>query len=224
MPSQQEQIKATFARWDTDNSGHISKAELFAVFKTLDPTFMDIELEAMMEEADLNQDGKIDINEFVEWCTAENSEMVVPMGELWEERLKIVKHEALRKFKGWTAKLEKHFTATSGRLGSDAFKKTCVDLFMKSQDDNNDGLIDYVEVKDMIEPTLEMLYANDVVLKKKKLQEADIKAAFDAHDTQDAGKGKMGAKEFVSLMQYLQVIACAAMMNDTVAMWEDQDA
>jgi len=213
------ELKATFARWDTDGSGSITGDELFAIFKALDPTFMQAELDEMMAEADVNKDGKIDINEFIDWCTNTGAEDMF-VGELWVEKWKRCKAEALEMHPGWQAKMEKHWDQIKARLESEAFDKNCVALFMQSEDDNNDGLIDYQEVKDLIEPTLEMLHSQDSSLKRKKVTEEQIKAAFDAHDTAAEGKGKMGKGEFGNLIKYLQVLGATSMINETVSMWE----
>lgn len=222
--SKTESLKATFKRWDTDGSGTISKDELYAIFKALDDKIDKSELDEMMNDADVNKDGKIDINEFINWCMGESMEMSVPTAEIWEEKLQMVKDEALQEFPGWLAKVEKHFTQLKERLSSEAFEKNVISMFMQGQDKDGDGLISYEEVKDLIEPTFEMLYRTNPRLKKNKVDEATLKAAFDAHDTAEAGKGKMGKSEFGNLFKYLQVLNNAAMMSDTVQNWADADA
>lgn len=222
--SKVDELKATFKRWDTDGSGAITKDELFAIFRALDPTFMEVELEEMMAEADVNKDGQIDINEFIDWCTSDESELSIPQGEIWEEKMKLVKEEAMAQYSGWSKKVEKHFEQLKTRLSSEAFTKQTVSMFLAGEDDNNDGLISYAEVKDLIEPTFEAIYAQNSGLRKRKLDETTIKAAFDAHDTADAGKGKMGKTEFSNLIKYLQVLNASVMMSETVAMWEEEDA
>lgn len=220
-----EELKATFKRWDTDGSGSITKDELFAIFKSLDPTFSATELDDMMAEADVNKDGKIDVNEFIDWCTGgAGGEMSIPMGELWVEKLELCRQDALCTYSGWSFKVKKHFDQMKERLSSEAFTTNAVSMFMGGQDQNNDGLITFEEAYDLIEPTLEAWYAHDPKFKKKeKLDKSLVRTAFDAHDTAAEGKGKMGKEEFGNLVKYLQVISAAAMMQDTVSMWEDQD-
>lgn len=220
-----EELKATFKRWDTDGSGAITKDELFAIFKALDPSFMDIELDEMMAEADVNKDGKIDVNEFIDWCTggAGGEGVEIPMGVLWEEKLEQCRRDALRQFSGWSFKVKKHFDNLKERLSADAFQNV-VNMYMAGEDDNKDGLISFEEIADVIEPIFEALHQNDRKFKQtKKVDEKQIRAAFDAHDTEEAGKGKLGKDEFSNLIKYLQVISAAAMMQDTVSMWEEQD-
>eukprot|EP00746_Dinoflagellata_sp_MGD_P078438 gnl/MRDRNA2_/MRDRNA2_313692_c0_seq1.p1 gnl/MRDRNA2_/MRDRNA2_313692_c0~~gnl/MRDRNA2_/MRDRNA2_313692_c0_seq1.p1 ORF type:complete len:281 (-),score=56.92 gnl/MRDRNA2_/MRDRNA2_313692_c0_seq1:327-1142(-) len=68
MPFPVDELKAVFKRWDTDGNNLITKDELLVIFKTLDPTFMGTELEEMLNEAQLCKDGKIEVNEFIDWC------------------------------------------------------------------------------------------------------------------------------------------------------------
>lgn len=223
MPYKVDDLKATFKKWDADGSGTISKDELFAVFKALDPSFMTIELDEIMSEADVNRDGQIDVDEFITWLSGGKGQggenmgptMSIFQGEIWEQKLMQSKSEAIKEYPKRRKKIEEHFDQMKERLSSDDFISNVVSMFLEMTDANEDGIISYDEAKDHIEPTLERLHTDDSRYKSRKLEEAEIKAAFDAHDTMAEGKGKLGKEEFANLVRYLQVI-------DTSNEWLEQ--
>jgi len=62
-----ETILRSFQAWDSDGSGHISKAELSETLKQLGSVFSDEEFDKVFAIADKNADGKMDYEEFVAW-------------------------------------------------------------------------------------------------------------------------------------------------------------
>ncbi|KAI9489368.1 calmodulin [Zychaea mexicana] len=61
----QKELMETFKVFDKDNDGTISASELREVMNSLGENTSEDELERMLEEADLNQDGVINYEEFV---------------------------------------------------------------------------------------------------------------------------------------------------------------
>ena len=61
-----EEIRKAFALFDDDATGKISLRNLKRVAKELGETLDDDELQAMIDEFDLDQDGEINENEFVQ--------------------------------------------------------------------------------------------------------------------------------------------------------------
>ncbi|SPO24964.1 probable CDC31 - spindle pole body component, centrin [Ustilago trichophora] len=61
-----EEIRKAFALFDDDATGKISLRNLKRVAKELGETLDDDELQAMIEEFDLDQDGEINENEFIQ--------------------------------------------------------------------------------------------------------------------------------------------------------------
>lgn len=58
-------VRESFQTWDSDNSGGISCEEMAAVMKTLNPDFTDKKVQLLFQAADVNNDGMIDIQEFI---------------------------------------------------------------------------------------------------------------------------------------------------------------
>ena len=62
-------LREAFRIFDKDKSGYIDGKEIILVTGTLGQALSDEELEAFMAEADLDGDGKLDYNEFVQMMT-----------------------------------------------------------------------------------------------------------------------------------------------------------
>eukprot|EP00927_Polykrikos_kofoidii_P048454 TRINITY_DN42727_c0_g1_i1.p1 TRINITY_DN42727_c0_g1~~TRINITY_DN42727_c0_g1_i1.p1 ORF type:complete len:449 (+),score=93.16 TRINITY_DN42727_c0_g1_i1:96-1442(+) len=66
------QLMFTFKRWDTDGDGTISAEELTSVVRTLNPRIGQRAIDMMLEDADTNKDGLIDMWEFIIWLCGGN--------------------------------------------------------------------------------------------------------------------------------------------------------
>ncbi|KAK9315713.1 hypothetical protein V1522DRAFT_409271 [Lipomyces starkeyi] len=62
----EEEIKEAFRVFDRDNNGYISATELRHVMTSIGERLTDEEVDLMIKEADTNNDGRIDYNEFVQ--------------------------------------------------------------------------------------------------------------------------------------------------------------
>merc|ERR1711974_257641 len=62
-----------FTLWDKDGNGSISHDELARVLSTLNPRMGTTTVEALSKEIDVNEDGRIDITEFMGWLSGEYS-------------------------------------------------------------------------------------------------------------------------------------------------------
>lgn len=63
-----EEIKRAFTLFDDDNTGKITLKNLRRVAKELGESLSDDELNAMIEEFDLDEDGEISLEEFINIC------------------------------------------------------------------------------------------------------------------------------------------------------------
>ncbi|CAJ1409116.1 unnamed protein product [Effrenium voratum] len=71
----EDQILEAFKSWDKDKNGFISKDELALVLSSLGCPTKPADLEAMLKEADLDCDGKVNYEEMVHWlCRAPHLE------------------------------------------------------------------------------------------------------------------------------------------------------
>lgn len=66
----EDEIREAFLLFDNDGNGYISSAELRHVMTSLGETLTDEEVEELMNEADANNDGQIDYDEFVKLMMA----------------------------------------------------------------------------------------------------------------------------------------------------------
>ena len=60
-----EELKAAFTQMDANGDGFVSKDELKAMLSSLGEPVEDSVVNEMMAVADVNGDGKVDFNEFV---------------------------------------------------------------------------------------------------------------------------------------------------------------
>jgi calmodulin len=64
--SQMKEFRDIFKLFDKDNNGSITKDELLAVMRSLGQFALQDELQDMLDEMDLNKDGTVSFDEFVE--------------------------------------------------------------------------------------------------------------------------------------------------------------
>jgi calmodulin len=72
LKEDRKQVLDMFAQWDSHQSGKISEAELARVIQTLNPDITAEACKTMFEEADVNNDGSIDYEEFCLWLFAQD--------------------------------------------------------------------------------------------------------------------------------------------------------
>lgn len=65
-----EEAKALFAKFDENGDGCMSKDELTSLMTAISPGMNGSEIESLLEEADTNENGKIEFAEFVDWLCA----------------------------------------------------------------------------------------------------------------------------------------------------------
>lgn len=75
VKDKEDKIVEAFKAWDSDKNGVITKDELEAVLTSLACSTKPADLDAMLKEADLDADGKINYEEMVQWlCRAPHME------------------------------------------------------------------------------------------------------------------------------------------------------
>ncbi|CAL1155761.1 unnamed protein product [Cladocopium goreaui] len=73
-----ESVLAAFKRFDQDGNGSISREELAAVLKELNPDFEDATLHQLFSSADASGDGQLQLEEFIAWIFAEDQQLSFP--------------------------------------------------------------------------------------------------------------------------------------------------
>lgn len=63
-------VKETFDKWDADASGGLTVEEMGGVMKQLNPNFTDAKVALLFKAADINKDGLIDFEEFLQFVFA----------------------------------------------------------------------------------------------------------------------------------------------------------
>jgi len=59
------ELKQVFAIFDKNGDGYISKPEMKAAMKKMNENFTDSEIETIISDADLDEDGEVNFHEFV---------------------------------------------------------------------------------------------------------------------------------------------------------------
>jgi len=68
---ERERMLKVFRKYDLDGDGKISRAELGSLLKILDPvTFNEAAIDILLNEADWDRDGKLNVEEFVSWLSS----------------------------------------------------------------------------------------------------------------------------------------------------------
>jgi Ca2+-binding EF-hand superfamily protein len=62
---QNKKLKEVFNTLDDNQSGYLTKSEVKFVISKLDPSYAECKIDSMISNLDLNNDGKIDFNEFM---------------------------------------------------------------------------------------------------------------------------------------------------------------
>eukprot|EP00438_Fugacium_kawagutii_P035928 Skav228001 [mRNA] locus=scaffold390:402274:414268:- [translate_table: standard] len=143
MAGDSEQVKVIFQNWDRDGSGDISVAELTRVLKKLNPQFDQASCEKMFTSMDVNMDGTIQYDEFLNWLLSRESYQGAKAAIFMDQK---------RERKG------------SGE--ADLQRKTKLRAKYARLDKNGDGKLDFVEVYDFLQkrypnmtlPDLRFLY------------------------------------------------------------------
>jgi len=85
------EAKALFARYDQDGDGCMSIEELTILMAAISPGMNASEIESLMEEADTNENGRIEFGEFVDWLCAPADKLTVGRAIIDKQYLKCFK-------------------------------------------------------------------------------------------------------------------------------------
>ncbi|KAL4586670.1 hypothetical protein LXL04_011312 [Taraxacum kok-saghyz] len=140
FPTDREEIKVIFNRFDTNGDGSISEEELIGVLKSLGSDTSPDEVKRIMKEIDTDSDGSISLDEFVGFCKG-------IAGDSEDEDLKETFKLYDQDNNGKISASELHQILS--RLGEMYTIENCKDM-IKSVDADGDGHVDFEEFKKMI--------------------------------------------------------------------------
>eukprot|EP00977_Amphora_coffeiformis_P007228 scaffold1569_cov171-Amphora_coffeaeformis.AAC.14 len=130
-----QDMKEKFREIDTDHSGWISRSELMEYYRKTQCEYTDEEIDDMMYEADINEDGKMQIDEFIVHTASsyEGGAFFVLSGEMFLAKLK-------REFQTMDANGDGVVTREELRKGS-PLSEAEIELTFKELDTDGDGNI-----------------------------------------------------------------------------------
>lgn len=143
---QRLELKEAFDEFDKDGSGTITTKELLPVLRSIGQNPTEDEILGLVIEYDVNGDGTIDFDEFIEMMTKHTQETVDQTAEM-REAFKIFDRDG----NGYIDFAELKTVIT--RMGEPLTDKEADEIF-KQADSNGDGKLDYDEfVQMMLSPS-----------------------------------------------------------------------
>ncbi|KAL9998819.1 putative EF-hand domain-containing protein [Helianthus debilis subsp. tardiflorus] len=141
FPTDKEEVKKIFNRFDTNGDGQISEDELIDILKSLGSDTSHDEVKRVMAEIDANSDGFISLDEFISFCKGIESE-----GDAIDDLKQAFRLYDLNN-NGVISANELHQILS--RLGENYTVESCANM-IKSVDSDGDGFVDFEEFKKMM--------------------------------------------------------------------------
>jgi len=138
---QRAEFKEAFDEFDKDGSGSISTKELLHVMRSIGQNPTEDEINELVMESDMNGDGTLQLNEFIEMMKKKSSES--DQTEALKEAFKIFDKNC----NGYIEAKELKEVTTS--LGQILTKEEFTEFWLEA-DKNNDGKLDYNEFINMM--------------------------------------------------------------------------
>jgi len=176
-------VRAAFASWDSNKDGQISFAELKAAVQRSGQRLTDEDINAIFVVGDIDQNGEIDLDEFMKMMMPSTSDVVAKFRSV-RKTVKDVQ-DAFKQFdrNGDGAIDKAELTSALSSTGGNFTKQEIDNIFMAG-DVDGDGEIDYEEFIALMCPS-----ASDIVEKfrAKYKNVNDVRAAFKRFDRNGDG-------------------------------------
>jgi len=176
-------VRAAFASWDSDNDGQISFAELKAAVQRSGQKLTDEDINAIFVVGDIDQNGEIDLDEFMKMMMPATSDVVAKFRAI-RKTVKDVQNAFKQFDRNGDGAIDKaELTSALSSTGGN-FTKQEIDTIFVAADVDGDGEIDYEEFIALMCPS-----ASDIVEKfrAKYKNVNDVRAAFKRFDRNGDG-------------------------------------
>lgn len=220
-----EQVRSSFQKWDAKGTGFISKDELILLIRSLDPQITDGELKILFAEARIEGEDRVRYERFVSWLFFDTPPAVDPLSSLnhlqaatdskpfWEVALSSAMASAAKNCP-MCNELELYFRDVRSRIKKPEFADQVQRLFaQRCSGDQAQG----ATVEDAIQLAEGALQCCSIMAALAMPTPDEIRAAFNAHDAQCGGQGRLPVDGLVNVMRYLQVQVALATLMETEA-------
>merc|ERR1719376_1564050 len=188
-------VRSAFASWDSNKDGQISFAELKSAVQRSGQKLTDEDINAIFVVGDIDQNGEIDLDEFMKMMMPSTSDVVSKFRSIRKTVQDV--QNAFKQFdKNGDGAIDKaELTSALSSTGGN-FTKQEIDTIFMAGDVDGDGEIDYEEFIALMCPS-----ASDIVEKfrAKYKNVNDVKSAFKRFDRN--GDGALEKQELAAALK-----------------------
>jgi len=176
-------VRAAFASWDTNKDGQISFSELKSAVQRSGQKLTDEDINAIFVVGDKDQNGEIDLDEFLQMMMPSTSDVVSKFRSIRKTVQDV--QNAFRQFdRNGDGAIDKAELTSALKSTGGNFTQQEIDTIFSAADSDGNGEIDYEEFIALMCPS-----ASDIVEKfrAKYKNVSDVKAAFKRFDRNGDG-------------------------------------
>merc|ERR1719309_266136 len=176
-------VRAAFASWDSNKDGQISFAELKSAVQRSGQKLTDEDINAIFVVGDIDQNGEIDLDEFMKMMMPSTSDVVSKFRSIRKTVQDV--QNAFRQFdRNGDGAIDKAELTSALKSTGGNFTQQEIDTIFSAADSDGNGEIDYEEFIALMCPS-----ASDIVEKfrAKYKNVSDVKAAFKRFDRNGDG-------------------------------------
>mmetsp|Transcript_56811 Transcript_56811/g.164861 ORF Transcript_56811/g.164861 Transcript_56811/m.164861 type:complete len:226 (+) Transcript_56811:55-732(+) len=220
-----KEVVHAFKCWDTVGAGVITRQGLRGLIATLVSGITDEDIERLFEAA--AEDGlsldNVRYEEFLMWLwanegttadAAPNDQESDDIAGPWATELAGASSRAAERYP--PEKVQGYFGEVTARLRSSAYREHVTGSLFDGVDADRDGRVSFAEAAPLVGKCLQC--AADLAQTGHRPSADDVRAAFDAHDSE--GRGFLGPGEFLGLMRHLQAKVAEAALAISRAVQE----
>jgi len=201
-----EQVRSSFQKWDVQGTGFISKEVLKLLITSLDPQITDGEIKILFTEARIEGEDMVRYERFVSWLFFNTPDVQLSLPKhpqaaidnkpLWEVALSSAMASAAKNCP-MCNELEVYFGDVRSRIEKPEFADQVQRLLAQRC---NDDQTHRVTVDDSIQLAEGALQCSARMAALAMPTPDEIRIAFEAHDAQVGGEGRLPVYELVNVM------------------------